>query len=476
MKNIKLTTNYLKLNEYFYSQSKAVPLKNPKLISYNDKLSKELNISADIVNSEDFTSFVNGEYLANGSNPFAMAYCGHQFGYFVNNLGDGRALNLGKLYKYNLQLKGAGVTSYSRNGDGRAVLRSSIREYLLSVAMDGLNIPTTKALAIISSDSKAFREETESCAIVMRASTSWVRFGTFERAYIDKENNEQKLKELANYVIEESYNELENVENKYEEMYFKIVDRTIEMIALWQSVGFMHGVMNTDNMSIEGLTIDYGPFAFMEEFSKDYICNHSDHEGRYRFENQAFIAQWNLTVLAQVLSPIANHEIMTNYNDQFIGRFKKRYFEIMASKLGFKEKYKEDTRLILDMFLMLDLTKLDYTPFFYFLSCGKYDEIISMSLFQDETKAWLEDYKERLEKENIKKEELYVSMKKINPKYILKNYMLQEVIKDAEDGDFQLLNDMLEVAKNPYGEHIKYERYSKPTPKDVGGFICSCSS
>ena len=476
MKNINLTTSYLTLNEYFYSNTKATPLKNPKLISYNKNLAKELNINEQTINIDEFINFINGEYIAKGSKPYAMAYSGHQFGYFVDNLGDGRALNLGKLASYNLQLKGAGVTKYSRNGDGRAVLRSSIREYLMSIAMKGLGIPTSDALSIISSDSKAFREETESCAIVLRASTSWIRFGTFERAYIDKENNVKKLQELANYVIEESYPSLVDIENKYEEMYFKVVDRTIEMIALWQSVGFMHGVMNTDNMSIEGLTIDYGPYAFMEEFDKSYICNHSDHEGRYRFENQAFIAQWNLTVLAQVLSPIANHEIMTSYNDQFIERFKKRYFEIMAKKLGLQKELKDDTKLILDMFLMLDFCKLDYTVFFYYLSIGNFEDILLMSMYKDETLTWITEYKNRLDDEDISIKQREENMRKVNPKYILKNYILQEVIKDAQSGDFTLLNDMVKIAQNPYGEHKEYERYSKPTPKDVGGFICSCSS
>jgi len=476
MTNIKLTTNYLKLDKYFYSKTNATPLKNPRLISYNTNLAKILNINEDTIKSDEFTSFVNGEYIANGSQPYAMAYSGHQFGYFVDNLGDGRALNLGKLGNFNLQLKGAGVTNYSRNADGRAVLRSSIREYLMSIAMKGLNIPTTDALAIITSDSKAFREETESCAIVLRASNSWVRFGSFERAYIDKKDNISKLKELADYVIEESYSSLVNVENKYEEMYFKIVDKTIEMIALWQSVGFMHGVMNTDNMSIEGLTIDYGPFAFMEEFDKSYICNHSDYEGRYRFENQPFIAQWNLTILAKVLSPITNHTITTSYNNQFITRFKKRYFEIMSNKLGLQKELKQDHKLILDMFLMLDLSKVDYTPFFYYLSIGNFEDIINMSIQKDETNKWINEYKKRLEDEDISINQRQKNMKQINPKYVLKNYILQEVIKDAQEGDFALLNDVVKIAQNPYDEHIKYERYAKPTPKNVGGFICSCSS
>ena len=476
MKNIKLTKVLHELNPYFYSLVDTTKLSNPSLISVSKNLAYELGFSQEDINSKEFTNMINGTYLPNGGEFFSYAYAGHQFGYFVPQLGDGRAINLGKLKNLNLQLKGAGTTPYSRNGDGRAVLRSSIREYLMSEAMYGLGIPTSRALAIINSTSTAYREETEKCSIVLRCSSSWIRFGSFEYAYSSKENSKEKLQNLADFVINESYPQLKNVQNKYDEMYFKIVDKTIDLMVHWQSVGFMHGVMNTDNMSIDGITIDYGPYAFQEEFQKDYICNHSDHKGRYSFSNQPFIAQWNLSVLAQVLEPIASKEIMDSYNDTFIGKFKEKYFNKMAQKLGLININDDDKSLILDMFLMLENCHIDYTTFFYFLSCARYDDIVLISTSKDDINKWLSEYKTRVKNQDLSMFNRLKSMRKINPKYILKNYILQEIIAKCENGDFKMLNDFLNIAHNPYDEHKQYEKYALATPKDLAGYICSCSS
>ena len=475
MKNIKLTTPFNNLNNYFYSKVNTTKLSNPKLISVNKDLAYKLGFSDDDINSIEFTNMINGTYLPNGGQYYANAYAGHQFGYFVPQLGDGRAINLGKLQDYNLQLKGAGSTPYSRNGDGRAVLRSSIREYLLSEAMAGLGIPTTRALGIINSTSTAYREITEPCSIVLRASKSWIRFGSFEYAYVSK-HNIKELTNLADFVIDESYPMLKNIPNKYEEMYFKIVDKTIDLMVHWQSVGFMHGVMNTDNMSIDGLTIDYGPYAFMEEFNKNFICNHSDTEGRYSFENQPFIAQWNLTVLAKVLSPIASHDIMNSYNDTFIGKFKDKYYKKMALKLGFVGFSSSDIDFILKLFDIMENSSIDYTAFFYFLGSVRYDEIISNATYKDEITSWLESYKLRVSNQDLTMSDRLKNMRKINPKYILKNYILQEIIIQCENNNFTMLNDFLKIAQNPYAEHKNYDKYALPTPKDKAGYICSCSS
>ncbi len=471
MDNIQLHCNILdKLDKTFYSKLQVTPLKNPKIVSINTIFAKQLGLSEKNIDSEQFLKFLNGEYQVEGSIPYSKAYSGHQFGYFVPNLGDGRAINLGKTKNFNLQLKGAGLTPYSRNGDGRAVLRSTIREYLLSEAMYGLGIPTTRAVAMITSDTKVLREyESEQGAIVLRASTSWIRFGSFEYAYLG-ENKKNNLTQLANFVIEESYPNLKTLSNKYEELYFAIVDRTLEMIALWQSVGFMHGVMNTDNMSIEGLTIDYGPYAMMEEFDKEFICNLSDHEGRYSFENQPFIAQWNLTVLAKVLSPIADEKLMNSYCDTFIGRFKKRYFEIMKSKLGLYNQSIDDTSLILRLFSAMQSESIDYTSFFWNISCEDFSLIDTHQM-----KAWLELYMKRLEKEEVSKVERLAKMKTVNPKYILRNYMLQDAIEQAQNGDYTLVNDLLKIAHNPYDEHKKFEHYTQVN-KEFKALKCSCSS
>ena len=452
-----------------WSKDKPFPLKNPRLISKNEQLLKELEIN---LSDEPLTKLINGQSDME-IDYFSMAYSGHQFGYFVDNLGDGRALNLGKIKNYNLQTKGSGFTHYSRMGDGKAVLRSSIREYLMSEAMDGLGIPTSRALALIGSDTTTYRDGNEECAVVLRASTSWVRFGTFEFAYLQEKP--EIIKELADYVIDESYPHVKDMKNRYDEMFFAIVDNTIELMAKWQSVGFMHGVMNSDNMSIEGLTIDYGPYSFMERFEKDFICNKSDKEGRYSFSNQPFIARWNLFVLCEVLKPIINYELCEKYTSQFIGHYKQKYFSIMAAKLGLTYK-EDDNKLLLSVFEMMEHCKIDYTVFFYYLSIDHINGIRVMSEDIERFNLWYDMYKKRVEKEDISKEERLFKMKKINPKYVLKNYMLQEAIDLADKKDYSLVNSLLKIAQDPYAEHKEFEKYAHPTPKDLGGFICSCSS
>lgn len=471
MKDLQLAYPYKKLDPIFYNDEVPIPLKNPRLISKNQKLIDEIGLD---FSDEELTLFLNGKLDIKFFSPYALAYSGHQFGYFVPNLGDGRALNFGTKNGTHLQTKGLGVTKYSRNADGRAVLRSSIREYLMSEAMYGLGIPTTRCVAIIGSDTTVYRETTERCAIVMRSSSSWIRFGSFEFARI--QHNPELSKQLADFVIEENFTHLKDLKNKYEELFFAIVDKTITLMALWQSVGFMHGVMNTDNMNIAGLTIDYGPYAFMEEFQKEYICNHSDHEGRYSFANQPFIARWNLLVLAHSFKEIANHELLESYTNNFIGRFKEEYFSLMGKKLGFSETKFEDRELILQLFDVLEICKIDYTVFFYYLSCENYDGIIMMANNPETIKIWLDDYQNRIALEKVSIDERKSKMRKINPKYVLKNYILQDVIKEVEKGDYELLNDMLQIAQNPYDEYPKYEKYALPTPKNLGGFICSCSS
>jgi uncharacterized protein YdiU (UPF0061 family) len=473
MKKLDLQYDINRLNKIFYSHEQAQPLLNPSLVSKNSNMLEKLGL--DEYDDLFLVKLLNGEILQDSNQLYAWAYSGHQFGYFVPNLGDGRALNIGKLKNYHLQTKGSGQTEYSRHGDGRAVLRSSIREYLISEAMYGLGIPTTRAVALITSDSQAFREyRNEDCAIVLRASTSWIRFGTFE--YARFQHSKELIQELADYVIDESYPHLKGIEQKYEELYFSIVDKTIELLANWQSVGFAHGVMNTDNMSIEGLTIDYGPYAFMEKFDTEFICNRSDHEGRYSFENQPYIAQWNLLILAGVFGKIANYDVLQSYANQFIGKFKHRYYELLSLKLGFTSSCDDKIALIRKMLNMLEWCGVDYTVFFYYLTINNIDGVLDMSSDKNHTREWLDLYQNTLEKEYIDKNEKTQRMKKINPKYVLKNYMLQEAIDLATKGDYGLVNDLLKIAQNPYGEHKEYEHYSQPIPQNIASQICSCSS
>jgi uncharacterized protein YdiU (UPF0061 family) len=406
-----------------------------------------------------------------------MCYAGHQFGHFVPRLGDGRAINIGTLYGLHMQLKGAGETKYSRSGDGRAVLRSSIREYLMSEAMYGLGIETTRALALIGSQHKVYRETWETGAIVLRVSPSWVRFGTFE--YFAHKQKHAELEALADYAIAESYPHLKGEANKYLLFFTEVVGKTARLMAEWQAVGFQHGVMNTDNMSIHGLTIDYGPYAFLDEYDFENICNHTDQGGRYSFGNQPNIGEWNLRALMVALSPLINSDKMEKILEHYPRLYTERYLYLMGKKLGLTNVSQEkDLDLFKHLLGMLQGLNIDYTLFFRTLSHydGDRKDLLKLGLYHKPMNDWLDSYDERLAKEITSVEERQISMLKTNPKYVLKNYMLQEAIDAAEEGDFKLVDDLFLLAQDPYAEHLEFERWAGVTPDVFKNKKLSCSS
>lgn len=476
LKEIKLTNPYLKLPPLCYDRVEPTPLKKPFLIHANQAVAKDLGLDMDVLESDDFVRFVNGELQLNGSDNFAMCYAGHQFGVFVPRLGDGRAINIGTLNNLHMQLKGAGQTLYSRNGDGRAVLRSSIREYLMSEAMYGLGIETSRALAIIGSEQEVIRENWEKASIVLRVSPSWVRFGTFE--YFAHTNNHQELEALADYAIEECYPHLMIEDNRYFHFFTEVMGKTARLMAHWQSVGFNHGVMNTDNMSILGITIDYGPYAFLDDYSTNYICNHTDRNGRYSFGNQPSIGEWNLHALALALSPLVSKErlekIMTHY-----GRIYSRHFlYLMGEKLGLDRAEERDFELIKHLLGVLQSLNVDYTLFFRTLSRydGTREPILRLGLLHNPMIDWLDSYDKRLEENQSSTEERHEKMLKTNPKFVLKNYMLQEAIDSADKGDFSVIAKLFEIAQEPYSEHEGCERWAGVTPSEFKNQKLSCSS
>ncbi len=466
---------YLELEAEFHDKTDISPLKNPFLISYSPDAAEILGVK--IEDAEFLTKLTNGEVYLQGSRPFAMCYAGHQFGHFVPRLGDGRAINLGKSDSgWNLQLKGAGQTLYSRQGDGRAVLRSSIREYLMSEAMCGLHIATSRALALIGSDHDVARERWEKGAIVLRMSTSWVRFGTFEYFYAKKQYD--KLKVLADYVIDESYTHLKGKKDAYFLMFEELVDRTALLLAKWQGVGFNHGVMNTDNMSMAGLTIDYGPFAFLDDYDFNYICNHTDTQGRYAFGQQPAVAQWNLSMLMHALSPLINVERMQKALEKYAELYQEYYMTFMRKKLGLLTEDEDDEATLRWLFGIMQQEQIDYTYFFRTLS--RYDgdktALLALCELQDPLCEWLERYEQRLEKEACSIAERHKQMLVTNPKYVLKNYMLQYAIDKANRGDFSGVNDMLTLARAPFDEHPEMESFAWISPKSVKNLKLSCSS
>ena len=474
---LKLTTPYLKLDAIFYDKVEPTPLKDPFFISASKDAAKLLNIDGDIAKDEKLLEVLNGTYKLEGSETFSMCYAGHQFGYFVYRLGDGRAINLGKVNGQNLQLKGSGLTLYSRMGDGRAVLRSSIREYLMSEAMHGLGIDTTRALALIGSNTEVARQTKEKAAIVLRLSPTWVRFGTFE--YFNASGKHDKIKKLADYVIDESFPHLKNIDEMYVKMYEQIVKNTAKTIASWQSIGFNHGVMNTDNMSIDGRTIDYGPFAFLDDYEPGYICNHTDVDGRYSFKNQPGIAHWNLHKLAEAISPIVNQDRALEILDKtFATAYEEYYLSVMYKKMGLYERDEKDIELFKWMLASLERATIDYTGFFRALSRydGDKSSILEMAVFQTPLLEWLDAYDERLKKETLSNEDRHTQMLGINPKYILKNYILQEAIEKAEKGKYSMIDELLTVAHTPYEEHKELEHLAKATPLKSKNIKLSCSS
>ena len=474
LNELKLTNPYLELSDECYDRVTPTPLIKPHLIHANKDVAKVLDIDESELQTEAFVKFLNGEHEVEGSDTFAMCYAGHQFGYFVPRLGDGRAINIGTLDKYHLQLKGAGMTEYSRNGDGRAVLRSSIREYLMSEAMQGLSIPSTLCLGLIGSEHKVRREKIEKGAIVCRVSSSWVRFGTFE--YFAHQGMFKELEALADYVIDENFPHHKGKDNRYTLLFNDVMIITARLMAQWMSVGFNHGVMNTDNMSIAGLTIDYGPYAFLDDFRHENICNHTDVEGRYSFANQPQIAKWNLQALMMALSPLSTIEKMEKNLAMYDKIYIRYYHYYMCKKLGLEGTVEGDPELIDDMLDMLEKLHVDYTLFLRTLSHyeGDRESLLSTGLYHEPMNEWLDRYDERIKQidNTVRKEQMLAA----NPKYVLKNYMLQEAIDAAEKGDFSVVNDLFNIAQKPFDEHPEFERWAGATPQAFKNKKLSCSS
>lgn len=472
-----LQTPYLKLDSEFYDINTTIPLDDPYLISISHHAVACMGLESENINKDHFVALLNGTFLPTGAKPFSMCYAGHQFGHYVARLGDGRAHNLGKIDSWNLQLKGSGETCYARSADGRAALRSSLREYLMSEAMHHLGIPTTRALGIIGSKTKIVRNHIEHAAIVLRMSKSWVRFGTFEYFYYIKEY--EKLEMLAEYVIAESFPDLTNEDDRFFKMFCEVVDRTAALIAQWQAVGFNHGVMNSDNMSIAGLTIDYGPFAMLDDFNYGYVCNHTDRAGRYSYGEQPNISYWNLTMLAKALSPIISKERMQKKLDDF-GAFlyPNAYIKTMRKKLGLATTCDEDVKLIKELIGALQDAYVDHTLFFRTLSHydGDRAPLFDIAMNPVVLDKWLNLYDERLLKEQQSQKVRQASMLKTNPKYVLKNYMLDKAITLAQGGNFSMVETLLHIAQHPYDELPEYEHFAGETPEAYKNIGLSCSS
>lgn len=492
LKSIPLHDSFLKLGNEFLSKVKPTPFKTEStLIHFNKSAASLLDLEDGIEQEQSFIDVFSGKLPLQDSSPFSMLYAGHQFGHLNPQLGDGRAIIIAEVIsaqnrKWELQLKGSGTTPYSRGADGRAVLRSTIREYLCSEAMHGLGIPTTRALCMTASDDEVYREEIETGAILTRLAPSHVRFGSFEIFYY--RHQYEHIRTLADHVIEHHYPELLSTDNPYLALLAEIIKRTAKLIVQWQSVGFAHGVMNTDNMSILGLTLDYGPYGFLDSYDPSYVCNHSDHEGRYAFEQQPNIGLFNVGCLAQALLPLIDKnpdkaaelakKELKNYQTIFVTE----YSSVMRKKLGLEKEDEKDKKLLESVLSLMSDDKVDYTIFFRYLcdfnsrDLTKNSTIRDIFIQRDNYDLWATSYQSRLLKEDDSDEQRAVKMKLVNPKYILRNYMAEVAIKKAEQKDYSEIELLFDLLQNPFDEQPGNENYAGYPPQWAQEISVSCSS
>ncbi|WP_434669423.1 protein adenylyltransferase SelO [Klebsiella sp. B345] len=478
---LSFTTHWRDELPDFYTALAPTPLHNARLIWHNPALAQTLGVPDALFHPAQGAGVWGGETLLPGMSPLAQVYSGHQFGSWAGQLGDGRGILLGEQQlpdgrRVDWHLKGAGLTPYSRMGDGRAVLRSTIRESLASEAMHALGIPTTRALAMVTSDTPVQRETLESGAMLMRIAESHVRFGHFEHFYYRREP--EKVQQLADYVIRHHWPELIDEADKYVLWFRYVVTRTATMIASWQTVGFAHGVMNTDNMSILGLTMDYGPYGFLDDFKPDFICNHSDYQGRYSFENQPAVGLWNLQRLAQSLSPFIAVEALNAALDGYQHALLTVYGRRMRDKLGLFSQQKGDNDLLDGLFALMIHEGSDYTRTFRMLSVSEQhsaasplrDEFIDRAGFD----SWFERYRARLRDEQIDDARRQQHMQSINPALVLRNWLAQRAIEQAEQGDMGELARLHQVLTQPFSD--RQDDYVN-RPPDWGRHLeVSCSS
>ncbi|MES2934984.1 MAG: YdiU family protein [Pseudomonadota bacterium] len=493
---MKISNTFTSLPPSFFTQLMPTPLPAPYLVAASASTAASIGMSLDDFTRADVIDIFCGNALAPGSTPLAAVYSGHQFGVWAGQLGDGRAILLGETAAQantesgtsatlELQLKGAGKTPYSRMGDGRAVLRSSIREFLCSEAMAGLGIPTSRALCVIGSDMRIMRETPETSAVVTRVAPSFVRFGSFEHWYYSDKMAELKI--LADYVIDQSYPSLREADNPYQALLSEVTRRTAHLVAHWQAVGFMHGVLNTDNMSILGLTLDYGPFGFMEAFDAQHICNHSDQQGRYTYAMQPQIGQWNCYALAQTLLPLigdieSTQAALAIYQSEYESKFD----ALLHAKLGLQTHIDSDQSLFDALFALMQANHVDFTQFFRRLgdfqiadaSANSSANLLLRDMFLDRAAfdAWALQYRLRLQQENSDDTSRRLAMNACNPKYVLRNYLAQVAIEKAQNKDFSEVRQLLAVLEKPFDEQPEFAHYAALPPDWASHLEVSCSS
>ncbi len=467
--------SYARLPDRFYASVYPEPVEGPVLLKFNQALAVELGIEVDLSDPGRLATVLAGNAVPPGAMPIAMAYAGHQFGSFVPQLGDGRAILLGEVIDKNgrrrdIQLKGAGPTPFSRRGDGRAALGPVLREYILSEAMHALGIPATRALAAVATGEPVQRETLQPGAVFVRVAASHVRIGTFQ--YFASRQDIDGLRTLADYVIERHYPQLKEAERPYLELLRAVAFAQAELVARWLGIGFIHGVMNTDNMTLSGETIDFGPCAFLDEYDQMKVFSSIDQGGRYAYRNQPGIAQWNIARLAECLLPLidedqdkavlsANHVL-----SEFGERFQAQWLSVFRRKIGLAAEDQGDGDLVQALLSAMQEGEADFTLTFRRLADlaeGK-SEASFLSLFKDHSNVseWLSRWRTRLEQEKASTEERAAAMRSINPAVIPRNHKVEEALAAANYGDLSFFERLLQALERPYADRPEFEAYTVP--------------
>ena len=469
---------YSKLSNTFKEEVKPTPVHNPELVVLNDQLAKDLNLDFSKIEKKNLSQIFSGNTLPKGSATIAQAYAGHKFGHFTM-LGDGRAVLLGEhlvnnTTRFDIQFKGSGRTSFSRSGDGRAVLGPMLREYIISEVIHALKIPTTRSLAVVQTGEKIVREDLLPGAILTRVASSHIRVGTFQ--YIAAKQNIDDLNTLVEYTINRHYPEIQSSKNKALDLLNLVMERQCKLVVNWMRVGFIHGVMNTDNMAISGETIDYGPCAFIDHYNPKTVFSSIDQLGRYSFSNQPPITKWNLSRFAECLIPLIDKsedkaiQLATEIIDNFQNIYEEKWLNMMRDKLGLFGKNKDDKKLIDDLLTWMQKNKADYTNTFCYLMNIK---IANNSLYNDKDFInWSNEWQNRISINDNSKEKSLELMKETNPVIIPRNHKVEEALKAANENNLEVMNKMLSKFDNPYNEQKDIEDYQLPSLDDNYQTFC----
>ncbi len=460
---------YSKLSNTFKENIKPTPVHDPELVILNEELASTLNLDFSKTDKKKLAEIFSGNSIPNETNTIAQAYAGHQFGHFTM-LGDGRAVLLGehlttKNNRFDIQFKGSGRTSFSRDGDGRAALGPMLREYIISEAIHSLNIPTTRSLAVVKTGEKVVRENLLQGAILTRVASSHLRVGTFQ--YIAATQNIKNLNTLIDYTIDRHYPEIKSSKTKALDLLNLVMEKQCQLVVDWMRVGFIHGVMNTDNMAISGETIDYGPCAFMDQYNPKTVFSSIDKFGRYAYTNQPPITKWNLARFAECLIPLIDKneetsvKIATDLIDNFQNIYEEKWLNMMRDKLGLFGEDISDKKLINDLFNWMEKNKVDYTNTFCHLMGVKIND---NEYKNDNFLEWSNEWKKRSGLNNSSKEKQIELMKKTNPIVIPRNHKVEEALTEADKGNLEKINKLIAILKNPYGDQKGIEEYQAPAP------------